>query len=63
MKAFSEKTGGSLFAEDVMSRFPGLKGGKHWKDEHDLLLLRALIKYVTFITADLVTKFRNCFTS
>ncbi|KAL3360970.1 hypothetical protein AABB24_014074 [Solanum stoloniferum] len=45
VKAFSEMTGGSLFADDIMSRYPGLKGGKHWKDEHDLLLLRALLKH------------------
>ncbi|XP_016537603.2 CHD3-type chromatin-remodeling factor PICKLE-like isoform X3 [Capsicum annuum] len=45
VKAFSEKTGCSLFAEDIVSRFPGLKGGKVWKDEHDLLLLRALLKH------------------
>lgn len=60
VKAFSEKTGCSLFAEDIVSRFPGLKGGKVWKDEHDLLLLRALLKYVTFISADLYYEFRNC---
>ncbi|CAN4076911.1 unnamed protein product [Withania somnifera] len=45
VKAFSENTGGSLFAEDIVSRFPGLKGGKLWKQEHDLLLLGALLKH------------------
>ncbi|XP_059290027.1 CHD3-type chromatin-remodeling factor PICKLE-like [Lycium ferocissimum] len=45
VKAFSEKTGGSLFAGDIVSRFPGLKGGKLWKEEHDLLLLRAVLKH------------------
>lgn len=63
VKAFSEMTGGSLFADDIMSRYPGLKGGKHWKDEHDLLLLRALLKYVTFISSDLYNEFRNHLTS
>lgn len=48
VKAFSEKTGGPLFAEDILFRLPGLKGGKLWKEEHDLLLLRAVLKYVTF---------------
>ncbi|KAL3497299.1 hypothetical protein ACH5RR_040031, partial [Cinchona calisaya] len=35
----------SLFADDIISRFPGLKGGRLWKEEHDLLLLRALLKH------------------
>nr|XP_016476517.1 PREDICTED: CHD3-type chromatin-remodeling factor PICKLE [Nicotiana tabacum] len=45
VKAFSEKTGGPLFAEDILFRLPGLKGGKLWKEEHDLLLLRAVLKH------------------
>ncbi|XP_057959148.1 CHD3-type chromatin-remodeling factor PICKLE-like [Malania oleifera] len=40
-----EKPGTSLFVEDIASRFPGLKSGKFWKEEHDLLLLRAVLKH------------------
>ncbi|XP_031101578.1 CHD3-type chromatin-remodeling factor PICKLE [Ipomoea triloba] len=45
VKALSEKPGCPLFTEDILSRFPGLKGGRLWKEEHDLLLLRAVLKH------------------
>ncbi|KAK6927610.1 SNF2, N-terminal, partial [Dillenia turbinata] len=34
-----------LFPEDILSRFPSLKSGRYWKDEHDLSLLRAVLKH------------------
>ncbi|KAL6345794.1 hypothetical protein AAG906_017546 [Vitis piasezkii] len=45
VKLALEKPGAPLFEDDIVSRFPGLKGGRHWKEEHDLLLLRAVIKH------------------
>ncbi|MCE0481480.1 hypothetical protein HAX54_039255 [Datura stramonium] len=44
VKAFSEETKNPLFAKDIVSWFPGLKGGRVWKEDHDLLLLRAVLK-------------------
>ncbi|KAL6955086.1 DNA helicase [Sarracenia purpurea var. burkii] len=41
----SEKPGNPLFAVDVVSRLPGLKSGRFWKEQHDLLLLRAVLKH------------------
>ncbi|CAK9161666.1 unnamed protein product [Ilex paraguariensis] len=45
VKALSEKSGAPLFADDILYRFPGLKGGRFWKEEHDLSLLRAVLKH------------------
>ncbi|CAN4097907.1 unnamed protein product [Withania somnifera] len=45
VKAFSEETNSPLFAKDIVSWFPGLKGGRVWKEDHDLLLLRAVLKH------------------
>ncbi|XP_015079213.1 CHD3-type chromatin-remodeling factor PICKLE isoform X1 [Solanum pennellii] len=45
VKAFSEETTSPLFAKDIVSWFPGLKGGRVWKEDHDLLLLRAVLKH------------------
>ncbi|KAJ4952799.1 hypothetical protein NE237_029631 [Protea cynaroides] len=45
VKLLSEKPGMLLFADDIVSRFPGLRGGKSWKEEHDLALLRAVLKH------------------
>ncbi|KAK6162119.1 hypothetical protein DH2020_001960 [Rehmannia glutinosa] len=44
VKALSE---GStiLFTDDIISRYPGLKGGRLWKEQHDRLLLRAVMKH------------------
>ncbi|KAI4376191.1 hypothetical protein MLD38_013981 [Melastoma candidum] len=41
----SENPGSPLFPEDIVSRFPGLRSGRHWKEEHDLLLLGAVLKH------------------
>ncbi|KAE8056294.1 hypothetical protein FH972_013079 [Carpinus fangiana] len=45
VKFSPENPGSPLFTEDIVSRYPGLKGGKFWKEEHDLLLLRAVLKH------------------
>ncbi|XP_042024691.1 CHD3-type chromatin-remodeling factor PICKLE-like [Salvia splendens] len=37
--------GSSVFKDDIISRYPGLKGGRVWKDHHDKLLLRAVMKH------------------
>ncbi|XP_059642926.1 CHD3-type chromatin-remodeling factor PICKLE [Cornus florida] len=45
VKVSLEKPGPHLFADDIVSRFPGLKSGRFWKEEHDLSLLRAVLKH------------------
>lgn len=47
VKDASENPGTRLFADDIIMRYPTLKGGKFWKEEHDLSLLRAVLKYVS----------------
>ncbi|XP_014500995.1 CHD3-type chromatin-remodeling factor PICKLE isoform X4 [Vigna radiata var. radiata] len=34
-----------LFSDDILFRYPGLKGAKIWKEEHDLVLLRSVLKH------------------
>ncbi|XP_059076148.1 CHD3-type chromatin-remodeling factor PICKLE isoform X1 [Cryptomeria japonica] len=34
-----------MFTNDIKCSFPGLKSDRYWKEEHDLKLLRALIKH------------------
>jgi chromodomain-helicase-DNA-binding protein 4 len=34
-----------LFSDDILLRYPGLKGIRKWKEEHDFMLLRAVLKY------------------
>lgn len=34
-----------LFTDDIYLRYPTLKGGRVWKREHDLILLRAVLKH------------------
>lgn len=46
MKAACRDPSVGLFADDIIYRFPGLKGGRLWKAEHDLQLLQAVMKYV-----------------
>ncbi|CAA2986759.1 CHD3-type chromatin-remodeling factor PICKLE [Olea europaea subsp. europaea] len=41
----SQEGGSALFADDLVSRFPGIKIGKLWKEEHDQILLRAVLKH------------------
>ncbi|PSS11200.1 CHD3-type chromatin-remodeling factor PICKLE like [Actinidia chinensis var. chinensis] len=45
VKYAPEKPGSPLFADDIVSRLPGLKSGRFWKEQHDLLLLRAVLKH------------------
>ncbi|OMO90718.1 hypothetical protein COLO4_18936 [Corchorus olitorius] len=45
VKSASENPGTRLFTDDIIMRYPTLKGGKFWKEEHDLLLLRAVLKH------------------
>lgn len=45
MKFASDNPGVQLFADDILLRYAVLRGGKFWKEEHDLLLLRAVLKY------------------
>ncbi|CAA6661665.1 unnamed protein product [Spirodela intermedia] len=40
----SEKPGIPLFSQEILLRFPGLTG-RVWKETHDLLLLRAILKH------------------
>lgn len=46
VKFASENPHTPLFSDDILSRYAGLKGGKIWKEEHDLVLLHAILKYV-----------------
>ncbi|KAF7830339.1 CHD3-type chromatin-remodeling factor PICKLE isoform X1 [Senna tora] len=41
----SENPESPLYSDDILMRYPGLKGGKIWKEEHDLVLLRAVLKH------------------
>ncbi|KAK4415413.1 CHD3-type chromatin-remodeling factor PICKLE [Sesamum alatum] len=43
VKALAE--GSILFTDDILARYPGLKGGRVWKEHHDRLLLRAVQKH------------------
>ncbi|GER35306.1 chromodomain helicase DNA binding protein [Striga asiatica] len=37
--------GSVLFTDDILSRYPGLKGGRFWKEHHDRVLLQAVRKH------------------
>lgn len=41
----SENPGAKLFPENIIAHFPSLLFGRVWKVEHDLLLLKAMLKY------------------
>ncbi|XP_061365248.1 CHD3-type chromatin-remodeling factor PICKLE isoform X2 [Gastrolobium bilobum] len=45
VKFASENSQTPLFSDDILLRYPGLKGAKIWKEEHDLVLLRAVLKH------------------
>ncbi|XP_058067586.1 CHD3-type chromatin-remodeling factor PICKLE [Magnolia sinica] len=45
VKFLSAKPGTTPFAEDILSRFPGLRSGRHWKEAHDISLLNAVLKH------------------
>ncbi|CAH2061075.1 unnamed protein product [Thlaspi arvense] len=35
----------SVFPNGILERFPGLRSGKIWKEEHDKIMLRAVLKH------------------
>lgn len=39
----------TLFADDIISRYPALKSLRFWKEDHDKVLLQAVLKYVPFL--------------
>ncbi|KAJ0794284.1 putative DNA helicase [Helianthus annuus] len=41
----SENQSAPLFTDDIIYRYPGLRGLKFWKEEHDRTLLRAVLKH------------------
>ncbi|KAK7283118.1 hypothetical protein RIF29_12416 [Crotalaria pallida] len=45
VKFASENPQTALFSDDILLRYPGLKGAKIWKEEHDIALLRAVLKH------------------
>lgn len=45
VKLHSENPGSPLFPEDILPRFPALRSGRLWKEQHDLTLLRAVLKH------------------
>ncbi|KAK4755859.1 hypothetical protein SAY87_009616 [Trapa incisa] len=45
VKWASENPGVPLFPEEIMSQYPKLLGGKFWTQEHDRLLLQAMLKH------------------
>ncbi|GAU17725.1 hypothetical protein TSUD_07870 [Trifolium subterraneum] len=45
VKFASENPGTPLFSDDILSHYTGLKVRKAWKQEHDLVLLRAVLKH------------------
>ncbi|RDY08117.1 CHD3-type chromatin-remodeling factor PICKLE, partial [Mucuna pruriens] len=45
VKSASENPHTRLFSDDILVRYAGLKGAKIWKEEHDLILLHAVLKH------------------
>ncbi|KAL6212996.1 hypothetical protein ACLB2K_018211 [Fragaria x ananassa] len=45
VKFATENPGAPLYEDDIMYRYPGLKGSKFWKEYHDVVLLRAVLKH------------------
>ncbi|KAI3737951.1 hypothetical protein L2E82_27969 [Cichorium intybus] len=45
VKNSSENQTSPLFTDDIIYRYPGLRGLKFWKEEHDRTLLRAVLKH------------------
>ncbi|CAH1442278.1 unnamed protein product [Lactuca virosa] len=45
VKNTSENQSAPLFTDDIIYRYPGLRGLKFWKEEHDRTLLRAVLKH------------------
>ncbi|XP_027333357.1 CHD3-type chromatin-remodeling factor PICKLE [Abrus precatorius] len=45
VKFASENSQTPLFSDDILIRYAGLKGANIWKEEHDLILLHAVLKH------------------
>nr|GEV04428.1 CHD3-type chromatin-remodeling factor PICKLE-like [Tanacetum cinerariifolium] len=45
VKNSSDGPSAPLFTDDIIYRYPGLRGLKFWKEEHDRTLLRAVLKH------------------
>ncbi|KAG4931365.1 hypothetical protein JHK86_048326 [Glycine max] len=45
VKFASENPRTRVFSDDILLRYAGLKGAKIWKEEHDLVLLHAVLKH------------------
>ncbi|KAK7383461.1 hypothetical protein VNO78_29140 [Psophocarpus tetragonolobus] len=45
VKFASENPQTRLFSDDILLRYAGLKGAKIWTEEHDLMLLHAVLKH------------------
>lgn len=45
VKSASQISSDPLFADDIQLCYPALKGGRVWKREHDLTLMRAVLKH------------------
>ncbi|KAH9798845.1 CHD3-type chromatin-remodeling factor PICKLE [Citrus sinensis] len=57
VKFLSQKPGTPLFTDDIYLRYPGLRGGKFWKEEHDSLLLRAVLNAALLVALYLIFAF------
>ncbi|KAL9226735.1 hypothetical protein vseg_002510 [Gypsophila vaccaria] len=45
VKSASDNREEPLFADDITFRYPTLKAGRIWKQDHDIILLRAVLKH------------------
>lgn len=50
MKLVEDHPGKPVFPNRILERFPGLRSGKVWKEEHDKIMIRAVLKYESFST-------------
>lgn len=50
MKLVEDHPGKPVFPNRILERFPGLRSGKVWKEEHDKIMIRAVLKYESFTT-------------
>ncbi|KAF2618497.1 hypothetical protein F2Q68_00041988 [Brassica cretica] len=45
MKLVEDHPGKPVFPNRILERFPGLRSGKVWKEEHDKIMIRAVLKH------------------
>lgn len=50
VKLVEDHPGKPVFPNRILERFPGLRSGKVWKEEHDKIMIRAVLKYESFST-------------